>query len=340
MKKKLSLLLAFALLVACLIGCNGGSPDSSAPSSPSSDTSSQPKTTVHIGTIMGPTGVGMVQLMEENQADRTANQYDFLVASGPEEVKTKLLSGDLDIAAIPTNMAAALYKKTEGKIRLLAVNTLGVLYFLENGQTISSIEDLRGKTIYSTGQGANPEYILRYLLSSNGIDPDKDVTLNFLTENEELAAALVKGTASVALVPEPLATTVLSKKEGLRVALDVNELWTAAAGENSHLMMGCVAVRNDFATANPQAVKDFLTEYQTSAQATSDVAATAQRCVTYGIIANAAVAESAIPRCRVTFLKAADAKQALNNYFTVLFNANSSSIGGAMPDDGFYYENP
>lgn len=293
---------------------------------------------MNVTAIKGPTGIGMVNLMEENAAGNTANDYVFQVVAAPEEVVGKISTGEVDIAAVPTNLAATLYTKTSGNLQILAVNTLGVLYVMENGDNVQSVADLKGKTIYSTGQGANPEYVLRYVLEKNGIDPDKDVTLSFVSENDELATLLVTGEAQVALVPEPVVTTVMTKNDQLRVALDMTEEWNAVSGGESQLMMGCVVARKDFVQQNPQAVQDFLKEYQASVEKTaSDLEGTAALCEKYEIIPQAAVAKAAIPNCNIVFISGQEMKDQLSGYLEVLHSYNPKAVGGQMPGEDFYF---
>ena len=329
MKKVVSVVLSVVLLLMAA-GCAGVA----VPDVPSV------KAEVSVGMIQGPTGIGMVNLMKADEEDKATNIYTFSVATSPEEISAKLANpnGGLDIAAVPTNMAAALYQKTQGKVKLLAVNTLGVLYMLENGTSVQSVADLRGKTIYSTGEGANPEYILRYVLSKNGIDPDKDVNIEFLTENTELVAKLNKGEATLAMVPEPMVSTVTAQNKNVRVAFGMNDAWDAVAGENNKLMMGCVAVRSEFLEKNKAAVDAFLAEYKTSIEKTSDVDASAALCEKYGIIPKAAIAKKAIPNCALVFVSGKDMKAQISAYYNVLFDANPKAVGGKLPDDAFYYE--
>lgn len=327
MKKVLSLTLAVLLLATMAIGCS---------KEPVDDTPVQ-KTTVKIGAIQGPTGIGMVHLMEADKNGTAANEYEFTVSSVPQDIGTQLASGNLDIAAVPTNLAAALYQKTAGKVQLLAVNTLGVLYMLDNGNNVTSIADLKGKTIYSTGEGANPEYILRYVLSKNGIDPDKDVKIEFLAENTELVAKMVKGDITLAMVPEPNVSAITSQNQAVKVALSMNTEWEAVTGANNKLMMGCVAVRKAFAETNKAAVDAFLAEYKASIEKAGDVEATAALCESYGIIPKAPLAKKAIPNCQLTFVSGAEMKTQIAGYYQVLFDANPKAIGGKLPDDAFYY---
>ena len=322
MKKTVACVLTAVLIVAMAIGCSPKPTE---------------KISVNIGAIQGPTGIGMVHLMKADSAGTAANEYEFTVSSVPQDIGNLLASGNLDIAAVPTNLAAALYQKSEGKVQLLAVNTLGVLYILDNGNGVTSFADLRGKTIYSTGEGANPEYILRYVLSQNGIDPDKDVTIKFLAENTELATKMINGDITLAMVPEPNVSSITSQNQAVKTVLSMNTEWEAVAPAGSKLMMGCVAVRKEFLENNKAAVDAFLSEYQTSIEKTADAKATAALCETYGIIPKAALAEKAIPNCQLTFVSGADMKAQIADYYQVLFNANPKAIGGKLPDDAFYY---
>lgn len=340
--KRLALtLMAAVLSAATLAGCgNSGAPASSDGSSAQSDTSTTAaaKTDIRVYGIKGPTGVGMVHLMDAQDKGTAANNYQFTVVGSPQEVQAKIINGEADIAAVPTNLAAVLYAKTEGEISMLAVNTLGVLYIMENGEAVQSVADLKGKTIYSTGQGSNPEYVLNYILTRNGLDPAKDVTIKFVEENDELATLVATGEAQVAMVPEPSVTSILAKNSEVRVALNMTEEWDKITDNGSKLMMGCVVVRNEFAEKNPEAVKTFLTEYESSIKASEDVDATAALCETYGIIPKAAVAKQAIPRCNLTFVSGDAMMNQINGYFDVLYAANPKSIGGKLPDDAFYFK--
>ena len=295
------------------------------------------KTKINVCGIKGPTGVGFANLWKAQEDGTAQNDYTFSLVSVPADAGNRVVTGEADIAAVPTNLAAALYKKTGGKVQILAVNTLGVLHIMENGDTVKTIADLKGKTVYSTGEGANPEYILRYLLKANGLDPDKDVTLKFVAENDELATLMVSGKARIAMVPEPVATTIRVKNNTVRMALDVTAEWNKQ--DAGALMMGCVIVNREFAEKNPQAITAFLKEYETSLNtAKSDVDGTAALCEKYEIIPKAAVAKQAIPNCNLTFVAGEEMQKQITGYFKVLFDANPSSVGGTIPDDGFYYK--
>lgn len=330
MKKLLALALALAMIfsfAACGTENNG-----------SNETPSDTYTPVdiNIAGIKGPTAVGMVDLMQKQEDKTAANNYNFSVFGDPQELVGKISTGAVDIAALPTNLAATLYKKTEGKIKVLAVNTYGVLHIVENGETVKSFADLKGKTILSTGEGSNPEYILRYVLENNGINPDTDVTIKFVTSNDEMIAQLKTGGAQIAMVPEPAVTTAMSKIPTLRRVFDMNTEWEKIT-QDSALMMGCVVVRTEFLEQNPAAVKKFMEEYEASVNSVSDLEKTAALCEKFEIIPAAAVAKKAIPNCHIAFTAGEEMKADLGGYFKVLFEANPKSIGGALPDDNFYY---
>ena len=337
MKKLLSLvsLLLVAAMFFSLAACNNETVTSS-----KEQNSSKGETYVgidmNIACLKGPTGVGMAKLMSDAENKKTANNYTFTVASAPDEISGKFLKGEINIASVPTNLAAKLYNVSEGKITMLAVNTLGVLSILENGDTIKSFADLKGKTIYSTGEGSNPEFILKYVLKQNNIEPEKDVTIKFVATNDELVAALVSGNANVAMVPEPAATTVLTKKNTLRRALSMNTEWEKVS--DSKLMMGCVVALKSFVEANPKQVEKFLSEYEASVKyATESIDDAASLCEKYEIVPKAPIAKNAIPNCNLTYILGANAQKNITGYFNVLLDYDKTSIGGALPKDDFYY---
>ncbi|MBQ8683666.1 MAG: ABC transporter substrate-binding protein [Clostridia bacterium] len=336
MKKIIALAAAVLLSLTLLAGCAGEpAPESSAPVS--SAPAYEP-VDINITAIAGPTGVGLVDLMQK-QADKTAaNNYAFNVVSDPAQAVAAISNGSADIAAVPTNLASTLYKKTGGKVQVLAVNTLGVLHILENGESISSVADLKGKTIYTSGQGANPEYILKYVLEKNNIDPAKDVTIEFVNDNDTLATLVANGTAKVAMVPEPKASACLIQNKALRRALNMTEEWNKVGGGDASLMMGCVVARTAFVQENPEAVAKFLEEYKASINAVvADVDTASQQCVTFGIIPKAPIAKQAIPNCGLTYVDGSGMKTALSAYLTILHSYNPAAIGGALPADDFYY---
>lgn len=334
MKKLVSVvaLIMSVLMIVGLCGCKGNTNNISE-GKPAEEYKGINMT---VACLKGPTGVGMAKLMEDSANGKTANNYTFTVASAADEISGKFVKGEINIAAVPTNLAAKLNTKTEGKVTMLAVNTLGVLSILENGNTINTIADLKGKTIYSTGEGSNPEYILRYILKENNLDPDKDVTIQFVATNDELISALVGGKANVAMVPEPAATTVLTKKDTLRRAISMNDEWEKSG--DSSLMMGCLVALDSFVEANKAQVDKFLEEYKASVDyANNSTKDAATLCAKYEIVPAAPIAEKAIPHCNITFVSGSKMKNSIVGYFEVLKSYDPTSIGGALPDDSFYY---
>ena len=247
-----------------------------------------------------------------------------------------LIKGDLDMACVPANLAATLYQKTEGEIVTLAVNTLGVIYIVENGNAVQSMADLRGKTIVSAGKGSTPEYALRYLLSENGIDPDADVTIDWKSEHAECVSALATGSATIAVLPQPFVTVAQGKIDSLRVALDLTEEW-AALDNGSALLTGVVVSRKEFVEANPVTVADFLEDYTASVAWVNDNTADAAQLIgEYGIV-DAAVAEKALPYCNIVCITGEEMQEKLSGYLQVLYDADPASVGGALPEADFYY---
>ena len=329
-----SLLLALTLALS-LTACGG-----QANSEPEQPETQEELTAAEINlyVLSGPTGIGAMNLWAASDAGETKNTYHITMPGANDEVVAALSKGDADIAAVATNLAATLYNKTDGGVTVLAVNTLGVLSLLSNGQEAATVSELKGKTIYAPGQGANPEYILRYVLSGNGLDPDKDVTLRFVGEGSELLTVWQSDPEAVILAPQPVATSILMQNENAKTLFDMTEEWDKIAGDDSTLMMGCVIVRNEFLQANPGAVELFLQEYAASIEkARSDVEGTAVLCEQYGLIPKAALAQKAIPSCGLTFVTGAEMKTGLSGYLQVMFDANPKSVGGALPGDGFYY---
>lgn len=329
-----SLLLALTLALS-LTACGGQA--NSEPEQPETQ-EEQTAAEINLYVLSGPTGIGAMNLWAASDAGETKNTYHITMPGANDEVVAALSKGDADIAAVATNLAATLYNKTDGGVTVLAVNTLGVLSLLSNGQEVNAVSDLKGKTIYAPGQGANPEYILRYVLTGNGLDPDKDVTLQFVGEGSELLTVWQSDPEAIILAPQPVATSILMQNENARTLFDMTEEWDKIAGGDSTLMMGCVIVRNEFLQANPGAVELLLQEYAASIEkAQFDVEGTAALCEQYGLIPKAALAQKAIPSCGLTFVTGAEMKTGLSGYLQVMFDANPKSVGGALPGDGFYY---
>ncbi len=331
---------AVVLIMALLTGCFGNSAPSPAPPDSSGAPSAPPaaETDVNLAVLRGPTGIGAAKLMADNDAGTSTLRYDVTIASANDEITAKLINGEVDIAALATNVASNLYHKTDGAVQIAAVNTLGVLHVLERGNTFRTIAGLRGKTIYSAGQGANPEYVLYYLLRENGLIPGEDVEIVWKTA-EEISALMLSGDADVCMLPEPAATALLSKSSdgAIRAALDLSEEWTEVSG-GSFLTMGCLVVRTAFAEQHPGLMESFLSEYAASIEYVNDSAGDAAELIAgYGLTPSAEIARLSIPRCNLVCITGADSRNALQSYYEVLYAANPDSIGGGIPDDAFYY---
>ncbi|MCD7954428.1 MAG: ABC transporter substrate-binding protein [Lachnospiraceae bacterium] len=294
--------------------------------------------TVRFGVLSGPTGIGAAKLLTDSDNGETTNTYDYIIASDNSEIVSGLTTGELDIACMASNTALNLYNQGV-EIQVIALGTQGVLHILESGggEEIQSISDLEGRTIYTTGQGSNPEYILRYLLESNDLDPDSDVEIVF-ADATEISAGLISGEIETAMLPVPAATAAILQSDGtVRDALDVNDIWEEI-GSGSSLIMTAVVARTEFIEEYPNAVEAFLDEYEASiGYVNSNVEEAAELVAELGITPSAAIAAAAIPQCNLIFISGEAMEPAISDYYDVLYEADPDSVGGALPDDGFYY---
>ena len=352
MKKLLSLLCVLSLSAALLAGCSTAgdagtseTPDSSSTPSEVTEPESSQDTAdpidVNVMALKGPTAMGMVEFMKETDGGTVAdNNYHFTITAATDEVSAALAQGTTDIAAVPANLASVLYNNTEGGVQVLAINTLGVLYIVESGDTVHSVEDLRGKTIYASGKGNTPEAALNYVLTQNGIDPSADVTIEWKSEQAECLSALMAEENAIAMLPQPFVTTAQAKSESLRVALDLTEEWDALQADSetpSTLVTGVVVARTTFVEEHPEVVSAFLDHYQESVDyVNSNVEEAAQLVGQYEIV-TAEVAQKALPECNIVFIEGDEMKEKLSGYLSVLFEQNPQSVGGALPDDAFYF---
>ncbi len=321
-----------AVLVLALwtfTACGGNGEESEGPAD---------STVFRIASLKGPTTMGMVKLMNDAEAGDTAHDYQVNMYGTADEIVPKLINGELDAALVPCNLAGVLYNKTEGAVQVAAINTLGVLYVVESGDTVQTIQDLKGKTIYSTGKGTTPEYGLNYLLKQNGIDSGKDLTIEYKSESTELAVMLAEKENAIAVMPQPFVTIVQMQNDKVRTALSFQEEWDKV-GEGSSLVTGVLLVRKSFAEENREAFSEFLDEYKASTEYvnanTEDAGVLIEK---YGIVPKAAIAAKAIPACNITYIEGDEMKQKVGGYLSVLFDANPQSVGGALPEDDFYYQ--
>ncbi len=322
MKRIISIILTLALVIGVLSACKSNG-----------DSAEQ----IRILTLKGPTGIGMAKMMDDAKNDGNT-KYTFTVAAQPTEASAAIIGEKADIAAVPTNLAATLYNKTEKGVKMLAVNTLGSLYILESGNEINSIADLRGKTIYATGQGANPEYVLNYLLEKNGLKVGQDVKIEFKAEHSELAALMASGEVVLGMLPEPNVSSAMAQNSNLRIALNLNDEWNKVADEDSKLTMGCVIVNSKFLEENPKLVKEFMKDLEASIEyANNNPKEAGTLCETYGIVPKAALATKAIPNCNLTFISGKEMKKSIDGYLSLLYSANPLSVGGQLPSEEFYF---
>ena len=331
MKRLLSLTLAIILALA-LCACTGGETEETLAHEV---TAPADFTEIRVAVLNGTTGFGIAPLYSDIQSGNDHNmnaKIDFYADA--TLVAPLVIGGSVDIAAVPTNLAATLYNKTKGGIEVLAVNTLGVLYLIENGETVKSLSDLAGKTVYLPGSGSNPEYVLKTLLELSGLTDKVTLDYTYATP-DELTAALASGKASLGVLPEPKVTATMTKNASLKVAVDFSKEWKTLTG--TELVQGCIIARKEFIDAHPVAVDNFLKAYEGSVNTlNSDPEKAAAAVVAAGIAANENLVKNALPRCNITYLVGNEMKNALNEFWGALYAQVPSSVGGALPDDGIF----
>ncbi len=294
--------------------------------------------TANIVALKGPTGIGMVKVMNDIISLSDYVNTKFKIMTSPDTVVAGLLDKSITIAAVPTNLAAVLYNKTEGEIQILAVHTLGVLHILDKTGNIKSVKDLKGKTLVTSGQGSLPQYVLNFILSENGINPETDMEIVYKAEHSEVATLLLSGEADIVMLPEPFVSTVLNKDASINHAINLNDEWVKSAPDIT-LSMGCLVAQKSFIEEYKEEVDTFLELYEESIDwVLEQPYNAAPLIVSSGILDNEKVAESAIPNCNIVYIDAADAKDSLNAFFKFLYNNNPASVGGKVPDNGIYYE--
>ncbi len=359
MKKWISVLLSLCMVLA-MAGCAGGA-GASQPSSAQEETfeaqqavqteapapaeapaetpgPEQTEPEFRIAGLKGPTTMGMVKLMKDGEEGKTAHKYQVEMFGTPDEIVPLLKKGELDMAAVPANLAANLYQKLEGQVQAAAINTLGVLYVVSTGQDIHSIQDLAGRTVYSTGKGTTPEYVMNYLLEKNGLDPSKDLTLEYKSEATEVLATLKNAEkGAVAVLPQPYVTAAQMQVEGLEPVLDLTEEWNKVSPDSA-LVTGVLLVRKEVAEQKKEAFESFLSEYKNSIEwVNANVPEAAQLVAEYGIVAKAPIAEKALPACNITCIAGGEMKEKLSGYLAALFEQEPKAVGGKLPADDFYY---
>ncbi len=362
MKKIIAILLAILVLAAAFSGCtskevedtaadatsqpaetgdtdntDAAPADAEEPSEPAEEPEPEAdNVTIRLGGLKGPTSMGMVKLLEEAEAGNTQNPYEFQMAASADEITPLFLQGQLDIIAVPANLGAVLYNNSNGAVKMIAINTLGVIYIVENGESVTDWESLRGKTIYATGKGSTPEYAFKYLLEQYGLDPDNDVTIEWKSEPTEVVAAMKNGGDVIAMLPQPFVTVAQTQVEGLRVVMSLTEQWDALNNGSQFITAGLIA-RAEFVNEHPQAVAQFLEEYAAStAYVNENVEDAAQLVEKYDIV-KAPIAQKAIPACNIVCITGNEMADSLKGYFEVLYSQNPAAVGKTMPADEFYY---
>lgn len=321
MKKIVSILLTAVMSLSILAGCS----------------SNNEASVVRVASLKGPTSIGLLKLMDDSSKGEANNSYEFTMATTADEVLPKMISGELDIALVPANVAAVLYNKTEGKVKVIDINTLGVLYAVSGDNSVSKVSDLRGKTIYITNMGTTPDYVTQLLLAANGIALD-EVTIEYKSEATEVAATLKEHPEAVGILPQPFVTAACIQNQELSPVLDLTAEWDAAVKDGSRLVTGVTVARTDFIDGNKKAIAAFLEEHKASCEyVSSDVEGCASLVVSSGIIEKEPVALKAIPKCNVTYIDGDDMKAALSGYLKALFDMDATTVGGKLPDENFYY---
>ena len=315
LRKFLSLLLALSLLVLPAAVAEGAA--------------------VRVGALKGPTAMGMVEMMQDK-----ADAYDFTLAAAPDEIVPLLVKGELDIAAVPANLGAVLYNNTQGAVKVLAVNTLGVLYIVERGDTVHSVADLKGRTLVTAGKGSTPEYALNYILKGNGLDPEADLTIEFKSEHAECLAAMLQDESVVAMLPQPFATVAQAKAEDIRIALDLTAEWDALqanAETPSAMITGVAVARAAFIEEQPEAVAQFMADYAESVAFVQENMADAAALIGQFDIFEAGPAQKALPYCNIVFIAGEEMRERLGGYLAALAEQDPAAVGGALPGEDFYY---
>lgn len=341
MKKSLAIIAVAALMLMMFTGCTQTkTPTESTDPSTEVSTEATDLGSVSMGTLKGPTTMGLIKLLDDASAGSMDYEVNNTIYGSADEIKALLINGDLDMAAIPCNLASILYNKTEGALQVAAINTLGVLNIIEVGESITSAADLKGKTIYCMAKGTTPEYVLNAILTANGIDPSADVNIEFKSEATEIAAYLTGDAATdgaVAVLPQPYATTVLMNNENARIALDLTEEWNNANLEGK-LVTGVLVVNKEFADENSELVETVLDDYANSVEwVNSNTDEAAELIAAADIVPKAPIAAKALPYCNIVFESGDEMKTDVESYLGILFEQNPAAVGGALPDEDFYY---
>lgn len=338
--KKISLFLVLILVISMLAGCNQNNekPDGKTPDDNAKPIeTAEPKVPVNvtIAGLKGPTSIGMIKMFDEKSLNDESYKVQYVAEAAPDALTGKIISGDIQISSVPINLASVLYKKTNGAVQLMAVNTIGNLYIV-GSEEISSLKETEGKTLGMSAKGSTPDYAMNYILKQNGLDGK--VELDYALDHATLAQAVIAGDKKIALLPQPFVTQVMMKNKNVKILFDLNEEWKAATKGESELFTGCIVVNKEFASNNKEFVAEFLKQYKASVEwVVNNPAEAAKLTEKNEIMPSAALVEKAIPYCGITYKPASEVKEKLNSFYKILFDSNPASVGGALPDENFYY---
>jgi len=326
--KKILLITLVVLLLLSTLGCNNNSVN----------TVIEEPLNLNVATLKGPTGIGMIQLIDSYTNPTDNLHFNYIIESSPDSLVAKLIKGELDIAAVPTNLASIIYNKTEGNYKLANINTLNVMYIVSKGAKIDSIKDLKGKTLYISGQGATPDYVTRYLLKENNLEIGKDIEVNYTLDHASLSQAILSGDVEIGVLPEPFVTTTMMKDPEVTISVDLLEEWEKIA-DDTLLALGGIIIKTELIENHPEIVTNFLNEYKSSVNyVNNNIVESSKLVEKHKILPSAKLAELAIPKCNIVYMDASENKENLDKYYKILFDFNPKSIGGKLPDSNFYYQ--
>lgn len=320
--KKISLLLML-ITVLLTAGCNKQEPVKTEP------------VNVTIAGLKGPTSIGMIKMIDEKALNSDKYNVSYVAEGAPDALTGKIINGEVQISSVPINLASVLYNKTEGKVQLMAVNTIGNLYIVGTDD-IKSIDDLDGKTLGMSAKGSTPDFAMNYLLNNNGLG-DK-VELDYAMDHATMAQSVIAEDTKAALLPQPFVTQTMIKNSNVKILVDLNEAWKSATNNLSQLYTGAVIINKEFADNNKEFVEEFLKQYEASVTWVLENPKDASVLVEKNeIMPSAAIVEKAIPYCGIVYEPAADIKNGLNEFYKILFDSNPASVGGKLPDEEFYF---